>query len=572
MHFVRSSTILWTLTLLARSAWAASGPPVVNSGGVLNSASYNLASAAVAPGSIATIFGSNLSNGTSCYAPCGPTFDKNGVLIPALAGVSVTFNGIATPVLVVVDSQVSVQVPVEMAGSSSASVVVSVNGQSSAPVSVPIQPIAPGIFTANASGSGQGAIVNNRDAASGIVSLTAPWFSLPSAHTAQSGDVLQIYGTGFGSLNPLLATGTLPKGSAQTANTTTVSIGGVAASVTYAGASGCCVGLNQINVVMPSGVPSNPATPVVVTVGNQRSNTVTIATGGYMGGLGGTLDSITGAINNSSVAWLGLTLPPPTGSATGSISFTGNGSTSKGQTVFALTGSGSGTISSCALTGSNTASGAWTASSAFTLTVSPAVPSSVGSFIGSYSATTSFTVCGTTLPSSTVYGGVLGGVSASGAISLTPIITSVPGFRPVFAPFSGTVDAGVSGLFVAGSDLFGDPAATGAITIAGSLQSTSDTQTIYAVTGAGSGTASCAPVSGRGNWSASVTSTITLSPPPASLAASGGSVSGTYGDFNGPATLCGRSLNPIHDGAGTVIGTVFPGGGMSLWISPPVSN
>jgi uncharacterized protein (TIGR03437 family) len=162
--------------LLLSAHLAAQNVPVVNTGGILNAASYNLASTSVAPGSIATLFGTGLSDGTVCVTPRGPTFDKNGVLIPTLAGASVTFNGIPAPVLSVPSqAQISVQVPVEMAGSSSAAVVVTVNGHSSAPVNVPLSPTAPGFFAVSASGSGQGAILNVLDANVGVASLTAPW-------------------------------------------------------------------------------------------------------------------------------------------------------------------------------------------------------------------------------------------------------------------------------------------------------------------------------------------------------------------------------------------------------------
>src|SRR5262249_2228981 len=154
-------------------------------------ASYNLASTSVAPGSIATIFGSNLSNGTVCVAPCGPTFDGNGVLLPTLSGASVTFDGTTAPVLAVANSgQISVQVPVEMAGRSSAAVIVTVNGGSSSPVNVPISATAPGLFALNASGSGLGAILNAADANSGTVSLPSPWFDFPNSHPAQAGGIL----------------------------------------------------------------------------------------------------------------------------------------------------------------------------------------------------------------------------------------------------------------------------------------------------------------------------------------------------------------------------------------------
>lgn len=558
--------IVLVLPLLTRAALAVGGSPVINPGGILNAASYNLVSTAVAPGSIATIFGSNLSNGTTCYAPCGPKFDKNGVLIPTLAGVGVTFNGVAAPVLVVASSgQIDVQVPVEMAGSSFASVVATVNGQSSAPTSVPITPFAPGIFTANASGSGGGAILNNRDAGLGVVSLALPWFSFPWAHTAQAGDFLQIYATGLGALNPSVPTGKLPTGTTLTANTVSATIGGVAATVSFAGAAGCCVGLNQINLTVPNGVAANPAAPVVLTVSGQSSNIATIAVGGYVGGLGGTLQSMSGSINNSSVSRLGFNLPPG-GSATGSISYSGSGSTSGSQTVFALTGSGSGTVSSCLLDGSSSAPGNWSASGTMTITLTAPVPSSgVTDLIGSYSATTGVSACGTTLPTRAVYGGVLGSLAPNGSISLTPIFAGVPGY---LGPFNGTADTGVSGLLTTGSILLGISTATGGITITSTLLDTSDTQTTYAVTGSGGGTSGCNPRPGNGNWSASVTSIITLSPPPSSLAATGGSVSGTNSGMNGPATLCGSSLNPIQWRPGTVTGTVFPGGGMALFLSP----
>ena len=89
----------WIAFLLLAVTLSAQNVPVISPGGILNAAGYNLASTSVAPGSIATIFGTGLSNGTVCVTPCGPSFDKSGVLVPTLAGSSVTFNGIPAPVL-----------------------------------------------------------------------------------------------------------------------------------------------------------------------------------------------------------------------------------------------------------------------------------------------------------------------------------------------------------------------------------------------------------------------------------------------------------------------------------------
>jgi hypothetical protein len=83
---------------------------------------------------------------------------------------------------------------------------------------------------------------------------------------------------------------------------------------------------------------------------------------------------------------LGLDLPPGA-SASGNYMLAGDGDNSSGETVYTLTGSGSGTLSSCQLINSNSAGGNWTASGTMTVTVSPAiVPGSVGVALGSYSA------------------------------------------------------------------------------------------------------------------------------------------------------------------------------------------
>src|SRR5258708_4108867 len=93
--FFLSGIVFWfaTASLLAQT-------PSINSGGIINGAGFTLTSRSLAPGSIAAVFGANLSNGTVCVGPnCGPTFDSNGKVIPSLAGAQIFFNGIASPIL-----------------------------------------------------------------------------------------------------------------------------------------------------------------------------------------------------------------------------------------------------------------------------------------------------------------------------------------------------------------------------------------------------------------------------------------------------------------------------------------
>ena len=57
----------------------------------------------------------------------------------------------------------------------------------------------------------------------------------------------------------------------------TATIGGVDASVSFAGLAPGFVGLYQVNAMVPGGVVAGPAVPVVITQDGIASNTVTIA-------------------------------------------------------------------------------------------------------------------------------------------------------------------------------------------------------------------------------------------------------------------------------------------------------
>ena len=86
-----------------------------------------------------------------------------------------------------------------------------------------------------------------------------------------------IYATGLGATTPSVLTGTLPTGSSVTTASVTVNIDNVTVTPEFAGLAGCCVGLNQVNVRLPANSRSANDIPVVLSVGNAKSNTVTIA-------------------------------------------------------------------------------------------------------------------------------------------------------------------------------------------------------------------------------------------------------------------------------------------------------
>jgi uncharacterized protein (TIGR03437 family) len=231
--------------------------------GVVNSASY--ASGSVAPGELVVIFGSNLGPGTLA----GLQLDNQGNVATSLAGTQVLFDGVAAPMIYTLASQVSVVVPYEVSGKSSTQVQVVYHGQTSASISIPVANAIPGIFTADSSGKGQGALDNQNG------SVNSP------SNPAAAGSIIFLYVTGEGQTSPGGVDGKpgaapLPTPMAQPV---TATIGGVNAPVLYAGGvPGLIAGVMQVNVQVPPGVAPGSAVPIVISVGGKPTQTgVTLA-------------------------------------------------------------------------------------------------------------------------------------------------------------------------------------------------------------------------------------------------------------------------------------------------------
>ncbi len=92
---------------------------------------------------------------------------------------------------------------------------------------------------------------------------------------ATSGETVLIYGTGLGLVSTQQADGTSANGESTIA-LPSVTIGGTPAMVTFSGLAPGFVGLNQVNVVIPSGLASGNQ-PVIMTVGTVPANTVLLA-------------------------------------------------------------------------------------------------------------------------------------------------------------------------------------------------------------------------------------------------------------------------------------------------------
>jgi len=233
--------------------------PVLSASNIVNAASY--AAGAVAPGELITIFGANLGPA----ALVGTTLDSNGNVSSNLSGTQVFFDGLAAPVIYSLAGQVSVVVPYEVAGKSQTVVQYSYNGVLSNTVTVPVTQAAPGIFSANASGTGPGAILN--------LNYTVNSASNPVA----AGGVVVVFATGGGTVQGGAKDGAPAPGTANQSLPVTATIGGQTATVSYAGlAPGLVDGVMQVNLTVPTGLTG--AQPLVVTVGTVGSQSgITVA-------------------------------------------------------------------------------------------------------------------------------------------------------------------------------------------------------------------------------------------------------------------------------------------------------
>jgi uncharacterized protein (TIGR03437 family) len=222
---------------------------------VTNAASY---ASAIAPGQMVVVWGTNMGPATLATLS---GLDSNGLVSTSMAGVRILFDGVPAPLWYVSATQSAAAVPYFGAFNSTTHVQVEYQGVRSAPLAVPISATAPGIFTNNASGTGQGLILNHDY---GINSANNP---------AARGSIVSIWATGEGVTDPPGVDGrpavdVLPKPVA----TVTVDIGGQPATVKYAGAApGMMPGVLQVNAEIPASVQPGNSVPVHVTVGGVAS-------------------------------------------------------------------------------------------------------------------------------------------------------------------------------------------------------------------------------------------------------------------------------------------------------------
>jgi uncharacterized protein (TIGR03437 family) len=237
---------------------AGGNTPLITAGGVVPAASF-ISGAPITPGSLVTIYGANLADGTAA-APSLP-------LPQQLSGTQAMLGNISVPLLYASAGQINVQIPFETPVNTQYQLTVTRDGNISVPQSLVVAAAQPGVFTTNQAGTGQGVILK----ADGVT-VAQP------ATPAQVGEAITIYCTGLGAVTPAVASGAKAPTSplSQTVNPVKVTIGGQNANVLFAGLTPGSAGLYQVNAVVPAGV-SGDAVPLVLTTSGQTSSTVTLS-------------------------------------------------------------------------------------------------------------------------------------------------------------------------------------------------------------------------------------------------------------------------------------------------------
>jgi uncharacterized protein (TIGR03437 family) len=162
--------------------------------------------------------------------------------------------------LFVQNGQINVILPFDLGTTGEAGVTVTYNNLTSVAFNITLAPGDVQVFTANASGSGPGSILNQDYSANTAANPAAP------------GSIVSVYGTGGGTVSPAVTAGNVAGDTLSwvTAQYSAL-VNGENATVVYAGtAPGLLFGVYQFNVQLPADLPPGPAT-LVLQVGDSSS-------------------------------------------------------------------------------------------------------------------------------------------------------------------------------------------------------------------------------------------------------------------------------------------------------------
>ena len=266
--------------------------PLYGISAIVSNASFG-SSGTAAPGTIVSLFANGLGSADQTSGFPGTVFQN----------VSVSFNGTAAPLfhLVATQGQIDLLVPLELPESGTVNVQVNTPAGSTPNFPLKMSPASPGMyFIADPD-------TKNRFNALAQFNGTA-WLDLPASTAAalkipacaantnpaslcgkpaNTGDILVLYGTGFGRATPkgdpngaTLRTGTVAPADGstiyQTVSTPSITIADVPAPVLFSGLSPGFAGLYQINLQVPAGISGDDLPLVVTQAGATDRRTISV--------------------------------------------------------------------------------------------------------------------------------------------------------------------------------------------------------------------------------------------------------------------------------------------------------
>jgi uncharacterized protein (TIGR03437 family) len=213
--------------------------PSISAGGIVSAARSN-GYQPLAPGSFISIYGTHLANGVNAAAVLPFTTQ--------LGSTQVIMAGKKLPLQYVSAGQINAIVPYDVPPNSTQQLIVLNGSALSVPEQVLVAPAQPAVFAVT---KPDGSNVDTKNA-------------------AKADDILVIYASGLGDVNPAVIAGSAAV-SSTTVNQVTVTCGGVQAVVDYAGLAPGFAGLYQVNARVPGGVKPADDVPLQLSVLGQQS-------------------------------------------------------------------------------------------------------------------------------------------------------------------------------------------------------------------------------------------------------------------------------------------------------------
>ncbi len=229
--------------------------PAIAAAGVVNGASFQ---SGITAGSWVTIAGTDLAQNARLWR--GDEI-VDGKLPTSLDGTSVTINGMPAYVEFISPSQINVQAP--DAGSGPVTVTVINNGQTSATATAQVQPYSPAFFL----WVNKYAVATRADFTWAVKNGTFPG---TTTIAAKPGDVIILWGTGFGPVTPAVLPGQVVNVANTLVTAPVVRIGGTVAKYLGGALTEGNAGLYQIAIEIPAGTPDGDQ-PVKVELGSYQS-------------------------------------------------------------------------------------------------------------------------------------------------------------------------------------------------------------------------------------------------------------------------------------------------------------